>query len=281
MGGFHSNAHNSSKSRLKRLNQKQCCRKLSGEHFGCKIDIRTWIKPRAIFLEIAALSRVTQTIGAKCSTVLQRIFKNCIPPPSRRPALKSGCFVSADKRFLGMLPSNFPTIPSDKTFCFFKHPFSLSSFFLVLSSHFPSVFQPDCAQTCTLDDCKAAVGNTENTVKNILMNLRWSVQPAADKLSDLHQISHELSIVAMCVRATMGSLSSDKASTVHGNTEDVIQNFVNALEREREREREREKEKENLSLSLYLSIYLGLQFRSRGVYNFFFRFIPSLSNHRF
>eukprot|EP00116_Pleurobrachia_bachei_P018266 sb/3478528/ len=39
MGGFHSNAHNSSKNRLNYSNQKQCCRELLGEHFGCKIDI--------------------------------------------------------------------------------------------------------------------------------------------------------------------------------------------------------------------------------------------------
>eukprot|EP00116_Pleurobrachia_bachei_P016020 sb/3476282/ len=37
MGGFHLNAHNSSKNMLKRLNQKQCCRELSGAHLGKRL----------------------------------------------------------------------------------------------------------------------------------------------------------------------------------------------------------------------------------------------------
>ena len=53
---------------------------------------------------------------------------------------------------------------------------------------------------------------------------------AADKISDLQQISQEFTQVAICVRAAMGSLASDKAELLHRHTEDVITSFVTALE---------------------------------------------------
>ena len=62
------------------------------------------------------------------------------------------------------------------------------------------------------------------------ITFRWSVLRAADKISDLQQISQEFTQVAICVRAAMGSLASDKAELLHRHTEDVISSFVTALE---------------------------------------------------
>ncbi|XP_063683628.1 huntingtin-interacting protein 1-like [Bolinopsis microptera] len=88
----------------------------------------------------------------------------------------------------------------------------------------------DCAQTCSLEECTAVTDNCHNIVKNVVMNQRWSVLRAADKLSDLQQISQEFTQVAMCIRAAMGSLASDKADLLHRQTEDLITSFVTALE---------------------------------------------------
>ncbi|KAL5269823.1 hypothetical protein ACHWQZ_G003332 [Mnemiopsis leidyi] len=88
----------------------------------------------------------------------------------------------------------------------------------------------ECAQSCSLEECTSIADNCHNIVKNVVMNQRWSVLRAADKISDLQQISQEFTQVAICVRAAMGSLASDKAELLHRHTEDVISSFVTALE---------------------------------------------------